>query len=68
MIHSVTFGFIDSVRSGMINAPKVVEEYEATTGCNPNYVVAGFSRCIGDNERREVPREYRTPRRRGDHR
>lgn len=43
MIHSVTFGFIDSVRSGMINAPKVVENYEATTGCNPNYVVAGFS-------------------------
>lgn len=43
MIHSVTFGFIDSVRSGMINASKVVENYEATTGCNPNYVVAGFS-------------------------
>lgn len=43
LIHSVTFGFIDSVRSGMINAPKVVENYEATTGCNPNYVVAGFS-------------------------
>src|SRR5690625_1593041 len=43
MIHSVTFGFIDSVRSGMSNAPKVVEEYEATTGCSPRYVVAGFS-------------------------
>lgn len=43
MVYSVTFGFIDSVRSGMINAPKVVENYEATTGCNPNYVVAGFS-------------------------
>lgn len=43
IIHSVTFGFIDSVRSGMTNAPKVVENYEATTGCNPNYVVAGFS-------------------------
>lgn len=43
MIHSVTFGFIDSVRAGMINASKVVENYEATTGCNPNYVVAGFS-------------------------
>ncbi|MDN6137964.1 cutinase family protein [Corynebacterium sp.] len=43
MIHSVAFGFIDSVRSGMDNAPKVVENYEATTGCNPNYVVAGFS-------------------------
>ena len=43
LMYSVTFGFIDSVRSGMINAPKVVEEYEATTGCNPNYVVAGFS-------------------------
>lgn len=43
LIHAVTFGFIDSVRSGMINAPKVVENYEATTGCNPNYVIAGFS-------------------------
>ena len=43
MIHSVTFGFIDSVRSGMSNAPKVVEDYEATTGCSPRYVVAGFS-------------------------
>ncbi|WP_301206277.1 cutinase family protein [Corynebacterium stationis] len=43
LIHSVAFGFIDSVRSGMSNAPKVVEEYEATTGCKPNYVVAGFS-------------------------
>ena len=43
LIHSVAFGFIDSVRSGMSNAPKVVEEYEATTGCSPRYVVAGFS-------------------------
>lgn len=43
MIHSVTFGFIDSVRSGMSNTPKIVEEYEATTGCSPRYVVAGFS-------------------------
>ena len=43
MLHSVTFGFIDSVRSGMRNAPKVVEEYEATTGCKPRYVVAGYS-------------------------
>ena len=43
LMYSVTFGFMDSVRSGMINAPRVVGEYEATTGCNPNYVVAGFS-------------------------
>ena len=43
LIHSVAVGFIDSVRSGMSNAPKAVEEYEATTGCNPHYVGAGFS-------------------------
>ncbi|WP_233189841.1 cutinase family protein [Corynebacterium sp. J010B-136] len=43
MLYSVTFGFIDSLRTGMSNAPKVVEEYEATTGCSPRYVVAGYS-------------------------
>ena len=43
MLHSVTFGFIESLRTGMSNAPNVVEEYEATTGCSPRYVVAGYS-------------------------
>lgn len=43
MLHSVTFGFIDSLRAGMSNAPKAAEEYEATTGCSPRYVVAGYS-------------------------
>ncbi|MGO2114118.1 MAG: cutinase family protein [Corynebacterium casei] len=27
----------------MSNAPKVVEKYEATTGCSPRYVFAGYS-------------------------
>ncbi|MFH0412485.1 cutinase family protein [Corynebacterium sp. L4756] len=43
MVHTVTFGFIDSLRTGMDSAPQVVEEYEASTGCSPNYVVAGYS-------------------------
>ncbi|MGP5028807.1 cutinase family protein [Corynebacterium casei] len=43
LLHSVAFGLVDSLRAGVTNAPKVVEEYEATTGCKPRYVVAGFS-------------------------
>lgn len=43
MLHSVAHGFVKSVRSGMSNAPKVVANYEATTGCNPRFVVAGYS-------------------------
>lgn len=43
LLHSVLIGFIDSLRTGMDNAPKVVEEYETTTGCKPQYVAAGFS-------------------------
>jgi len=33
MRRSVTIGFIDSARAGMSNAPKVVRDYGATTGC-----------------------------------
>ena len=43
LLHSVAFGLTDSLRAGMNNAPKVVEEYEATTGCSPRYVTAGYS-------------------------
>ncbi|APT82808.1 cutinase family protein [Corynebacterium ammoniagenes] len=43
LLHSVTFGAIDSLRAGVNNAPTVVEDYEATTGCSPRYVVAGYS-------------------------
>ena len=43
LLHSVAFGFVDSLRAGMSNAPKVVEDYEASTGCKPSYVVAGYS-------------------------
>jgi len=43
LLHSVTFGVIDSLRSGVNNASRVVEDYEATTGCSPRYVVAGYS-------------------------
>lgn len=43
LLHSVAFGLVDSLRAGVTNAPKVVEEYEADTGCKPRYVVAGFS-------------------------
>ena len=43
MLYSVTFGLADSLRTGMSNAPKVVDNYEATTGCAPRYVTAGYS-------------------------
>ncbi|MGO2876708.1 MAG: cutinase family protein [Corynebacterium casei] len=43
LLQSVAFGLVDSLRAGVTNAPRVVEEYEATTGCKPRYVVAGFS-------------------------
>lgn len=43
MLHSVASGFVNSVRSGMSNAPKVVANYEAITECRPRYVVAGYS-------------------------
>lgn len=43
LLHSVAFGAIDSLRSGVNNAPTVVEDYEAMTGCSPRYVVAGYS-------------------------
>ena len=43
LLHSVAFGAIDSLRAGVNNAPKAMEDYEATTGCSPGYVVAGYS-------------------------
>ncbi|MDO5031082.1 cutinase family protein [Corynebacterium sp.] len=43
LLYNSTFGFFDSVRAGMGNAPKVVEEYEKATGCRPRYITAGFS-------------------------
>lgn len=43
LLHSVAFRLVDSLRDGVANAPKVVEGYEATTGCMPRFVVAGFS-------------------------
>lgn len=52
MLRSVTIGFIDSARAGMCNAPKVVRDYEETTGCKPQYVVAGFSQdALGEAPR-----------------
>ena len=43
MAYSVTFGAIDSLRTGARNAPKVVDNYETTTGCHPRWVAAGYS-------------------------
>lgn len=43
MAYSVTLGAIDSLRTGARNAPKVVDNYEATTGCDPQWVAAGYS-------------------------
>lgn len=43
MAYSVTFGAVDSLRTGARNAPKVVDNYEATTGCHPRWVAAGYS-------------------------
>lgn len=43
MAYSVTFGAADSLRTGVRNAPKVVEDYESTTGCHPRWVAAGYS-------------------------
>lgn len=43
MAYSVTFGAVDSLRTGARNAPKVVDDYEATTGCHPRWVAAGYS-------------------------
>src|SRR5699024_12107848 len=43
LLHSVPFGAIDGLRAGVNNAPTVVEDYEAMTGCSPRYVVAGYS-------------------------
>lgn len=64
MLRSVTIGFIDSARAGMCNAPKVVRDYEDTTGCKPQYVVAGFSQdALG-----EVPRGDEAFEGRGNHR
>lgn len=43
LAYSVTLGAVDSLRTGVRNAPKVVEDYEATTGCRPRWVAAGYS-------------------------
>lgn len=43
MAYSVTLGAADSLRTGARNAPKVVDNYEATTGCHPRWVAAGYS-------------------------
>ena len=43
MAYSVTLGAIDSLRTGARNAPRVVDNYEATTGCHPGWVAAGYS-------------------------
>lgn len=43
LAYSVTLGVVDSLRTGVRNAPKVVEDYEATTGCRPRWVAAGYS-------------------------
>ncbi|WP_412100285.1 cutinase family protein [Corynebacterium aurimucosum] len=43
MAYSVTLGAIDSLRTGARNAPRVVDNYEATTGCHPRWIAAGYS-------------------------
>ena len=43
LAYSVTLGAVDSLRTGVRNAPKVVEDYESTTGCRPRWVAAGYS-------------------------
>lgn len=43
LVYQVTVGFVQSLRSGMNNAPRVVEKYEEETGCSPRYITAGYS-------------------------
>ncbi|MCZ9296044.1 cutinase family protein [Corynebacterium yonathiae] len=43
LAYSVTVGFVHSLRTGMANAPRVVEKYERETGCQPRYITAGYS-------------------------
>ena len=43
LAYSVTFGALDSLRTGARNAPKVVDDYEAATDCHPRWVAAGYS-------------------------
>lgn len=43
LVRSVTWGAIQSVRTGITNAPMVVADYEDSTGCHPRWVVAGYS-------------------------
>ena len=43
LAYSVTFGALDSLRTGARNAPKAVDDYEAATDCHPRWVAAGYS-------------------------
>lgn len=43
LVRSVTIGALDSIQEGRANAPGVVADYEARTGCAPQYVIAGYS-------------------------
>lgn len=43
LVYSTAAGFIDSVRKGQENAPRAVDDYEASTGCTPSYITAGYS-------------------------
>ncbi len=43
LVYSVTLGVVDSLRTGVASAPRVVAEYEQSTGCSPQYVLAGYS-------------------------
>lgn len=43
LVYQVTVGFVQSLRSGMNNVPRVVERYEEETGCSPRYIAAGYS-------------------------
>lgn len=36
-------GVVDSVRSGINNAPGFLEEFEQVTGCQPDYILFGYS-------------------------
>lgn len=58
LIPSVLFGFINSVQTGMANAPKVVQDYEASTGCAPKYLTAGYSQgaIITTSAEKSLPR------------
>lgn len=43
IVRKFAIGVYNSVRTGNLRAPQVIEAWEAKTGCAPDYVVAGYS-------------------------